>query len=301
MTYRIRTLSPERARDFASLTFPAYRSRIGRDTAAVGLMSDNEPVGLALTSLPDCKGSAELLSLFVAFPHRKRGMGTLLLGRTQKLLARVGVRSLRTSWSETLPGALPFQAVLARQEWSAPHKRMLVLKGDFSREMGTLIHADYPAYRTAPRLPRKYSISPWQDMSAKDRKFILSRQGLPDWYGPEANPFRQENLMEPLTSLILRYKGGIAGWITTHRTGPDTIRYTDIFIRQDLKRTGAVSIATLLHAFWLQYDQGPPRFTMAVDRNNRSLTRLILERSGQALHPSWTWGAGKWIGNTAPG
>ena len=293
MTYRIRTLSPDRAPAFAPLTFPAYRSRIGRDTTAVGLLSDNEPVGLALASLPDRKGCSELLSLFVAFPHRKRGLGSLLLGHTQKLLARAGAGSMRTTWSETLPGALPFQAVLAGQGWTAPHKRMLVLRGDFTQKMGSVMQTDYPAYRTAPRLPRKYSISRWQDMTDADRQYILSRQGLPDWYPPEANPFRAEDLMEPLTSLLLRYENDIAGWITTHRTGPDTIRYTDIFIRRDLKRTGAVASATLLHAFWLQYDQGPPLFTMAVERDNTPLTSLILNRTGQALHPSWTWGARK--------
>ena len=298
MTYRIRTLSPDRARDFAPLTFPAYRSRIGRDTSAVGLLSGNEPAGLALTSKPDRNGSSELLSLFVGFPHRGRGLGTALLGHTQKLLARAGARSLRTSWSETLPGALPFQAILASTGWTAPHKRMLILRGDFSKEMGQVMHTDYPTYRAAPRLPRKYSVSLWKDMTGADQQFILSRQGLPDWYGPEADPFRQEKQMEPLTSLLLRYEDEIAGWVTAHRTGPDTIRYTDIFIRRDLKRTGAVSIATLLHAFWLQYDQGPPRFTMAVDRENRAMVNLILRRTGQALHPSWTWGAGKNLTST---
>ena len=58
------------------------------------------------------------------------------------------------------------------------------------------------------------------------------------WFPDQLNPFQDEAFIEPLNSLGLRYKGEIVGWMITHRTARDTIRYTAIYIREDLQEFG---------------------------------------------------------------
>ena len=76
---------------------------------------------------------------------------------------------------------------------------------------------------------------------------------------------------------------------------PDTLRYTDVFIRADLKRAGAVSIAMVTHGFWLHLAEGTPKLTMAVVRENEPLVRMFVSRMSCA-RLGWTWGAKKEYG-----
>jgi GNAT superfamily N-acetyltransferase len=296
MAYRLRILSPAEAKTFACMTFPAYVPLLGKSVLAVGAYSNKEPAGLALVSLLPDHAGAELLSLYVDFPHRFRGMGTVLLGHVEKTLSRAKKVSIHTTWSETLLGADSFKRVLAKSGWTKPYKRMLTLRGDMDGDFGREVLEKYSKYKEPCCLPRKYSLTHWHDMTMADRTFILSKQGCLHWYEPDANPFRDESTMEPATSLLLRKDDEIVGWLTVHRTAPDTLRYTNVFIRADLKRAGAVSIAMVTHAFWVHLAEGTPKLTMAVLKENEPLIRMFVSRMSCA-RLSWTWGAGKRIGN----
>ena len=295
MAYRLRILTPAEARTFSRMTFPAYRSRLGSGTLAVGAYSGEEHIGLALVSPAADRLSAELLSLYVDFSHRLRGLGSLLLGHADTSLVRANVPIIHTTWSETLPGMDNFKGVLAKSGWAEPHKRMFVLRGDMDGDFGREVREKYSKYREPTNLPRKYSLTFWSDMTEADRAFILSKESDPDWFEPCANPFREESGIEPAVSLLLRKDGEIAGWLTVHRTAPDTLRYTDVFIRADLKRAGAVSIAMVTHAFWLHLAEGTPRLTMAVVTRNEPLVRMYINRMSCA-RLSWTWGSKKEYG-----
>ncbi|MBI9079689.1 MAG: hypothetical protein JEY79_08115 [Pseudodesulfovibrio sp.] len=274
------------------MTFPAYRPLLGNGVLSIGAYSGSHSVGLALISPAADRTRAELLSLYVDFPHRLCGVGTMLLNHADTILARASVPILHTSWSETLPGASVFEAVIAKCGWSDPYKRMFTLRGDMDGDFGREVQEKYLKYADASCLPRKYALTFWHDMNEVDRAFILSKQGDPDWYEPCANPFREESALESANSLLLRKDGEIVGWLTVHRSAPDTLRYTDVFIRADLKRAGAVSIAMVTHAFWLQLAEGTPKLTMAVVRENEPLIRMFVSRMSCA-RLSWTWGAEK--------
>jgi len=292
MAYRLRILTPAEAHDFDHMTFPAYRSLLSNRTLAAGAYSGKEPVGLALIAPSSDHTNAELLSLYVDFPHRQRGLATMLLGHAERTLKKANISTIHTSWSETLPGAAPFKAILAKSGWSEPYKRMFTLRGDMDGDFGREVQEKYPKYKDPCCMPRAYTLTFWHDMTDADRAFILSKQGDPDWYEPNANPFRDESTMEPANSLLLRKDGEITGWLTVHRTAPDTLRYTDVFIRADLKRAGAVSIAMVTHAFWLHLAEGTPKLTMGVEQDNEPLIRMYVNRMSCA-QLSWTWGAEK--------
>lgn len=292
MAHRLRILTPAEAHSFGRMTFPAYRPLLGNGALAVGVYADSEPAGLALVAPSPDRSQAELLSLYVNLSHRLNGLGTMLLKHAQRTLSRASIPLMHTTWSETLIGAPAFQAVLAKCGWDDPYKRMITLRGDMDGDFGREVQEKYPKYQSPDCLPRKYQLTRWFDMTVEDRAFILSKEGQPNWHSPRANPFREEGTMEPTNSLVLRKDGEVAGWLTVHRTAPDTLRYTDVFIREDLKRAGAVSIAMVTHAFWLQLAEGTPRLTMATEKENEPLIRMYQSRMS-CSQLSWTWGARK--------
>lgn len=292
MSYRFRILGPDEIFVFAPMTFPAYRPMLGNGSLALGAYSDGDPAGLALIAPSSDRTKAELLSLFVDSDLRRRGIGSMLLEYSGKILSRAGFYLMHTIWSETLPCAREFEATIARAGFSEPHKRLFTLRGEMDGDFGRELQEQYPKYAKPTCLPRKYALTFWRDMSEADRKFIRSREGLPNWYEPRANPFREESILEPVNSLVLRKDSEITGWLTVHRTAPDTFRYTDVFLREDLKRAGAVAIAMVTHAFWLQLAEGTPKVTMAVEKANEPLIRMYEKRMSCA-RLSWTWGAEK--------
>jgi GNAT superfamily N-acetyltransferase len=295
MAYRIRSLSPDESPLFGRMTFPAYRARVGNGALAVGLYSGRQPAGLALIAVDRDQKMAELLSLYVDRPYRARGLGSTLLSHAEFVLARANVPLVHTVWSGSLPGAAAFEGVLAKSGWSAPHKRMITLRGDMAGDFGQEVRDKYPKYASPDCLPRKYRLTRWGDMTRADRLFIRSKQGQPNWHEHRADPFREEQILERDNSLILRQEDEIVGWLTVHRTAPDVLRYTDVFIRADLKRAGAVSIAMVTHAFWLQLAEGTPTLTMATEKDNEPLLRMYQKRMS-CSQLTWTWGAEKKLG-----
>ena len=292
MAYRIRTLTPDEAPAFIPLTFPAYAPRLIRGGLAVGAYQGREPVGLALLA-PGGERRAELLSLYVTLGHRNRNLGRTILGLAEDAAAQRGAMGMHTVWSQGLASARAFESVLAARGWSEPVQRMLTLHGDMDSEFGEGVRRMYPKYESPDCLPRRYGFSTWRDMGEEDRWFIRSREGRPGWYEPRANPFREEACLDQDMSLVLRKDGLIVGWLTIHRTLPGTLRYTDVFLREDLKRAGAVAITLVTHAFWRQLAEGTPLLTMAVEKDNAGLVQMYQKRLAVGAKVNWTLGSSK--------
>lgn len=292
MRFKFRILSAPEIFGFRHMTFPAYIHRLGRNTLAVGAYEDDIPIGMALCGPRGNSATAELLSLFVDVSHRSCGVGRMLLAYTEDILKKAEIRSVSTVWSETLACVNAFQAVLAKREWGRPRKRMIILRGDMDGDFGREVRDKYLKYQRPDCVPRKYCLTLWSELSEADREFIRSKEGRPGWFEPRANPFREERILEPDNSLVLRKDSVIVGWLTVHRTSPDTLRYTDVFIHENLKRGGAVAIAMTTHGFWLQLAEGTPKLTMATEVENEALVQFYHKRMS-CSQLSWTWGAEK--------
>src|SRR5262245_16323895 len=105
--YSIDTLQPDDVPGYAGMTFPAYRHLLELRPAlrlptepeqrlvqavAIGARSDDGPAALALAevAVKPTDGPPELLSLFVAAPHRGRGVATALVEAMERQLAANG-------------------------------------------------------------------------------------------------------------------------------------------------------------------------------------------------------------------
>jgi len=293
MSYRYDILSPEQALEFHAMTFPAYRKVLGGECVAAGAWFQGKPAGLALCGQGRAPAEAELLSLFVAPLHRLGGVGTSLLALSETFLLAGGMDAVHTTWTQTAPGAPAFERVLEKRGWSAPHKRLLLLRDRLDGPFGRQLRAGLKRLRSAHTLPRGYSLTLWADLTPDEIAFIRSREGLPDWYAPRANPLREELALVPGLSPVLRHKGEIAGWITVHRLSRDTVRMTDVFVRTDLGRATAVGAALVVHTLGRLLRAGIPNLNWGIEHDNAPLRDLCLGRLGDIADLTWSMGASK--------
>jgi GNAT superfamily N-acetyltransferase len=91
--------------------------------------------------------------------------------------------------------------------------------------------------------PSGFKIIPWSEI--KDNSFLLIRNHVlesPDFPG-ELDPFRELDLIEKKTSLVLFTKeGDLAGWSLAHRIKKDTVRYSGIYVKKEYQGAGIAVI-----------------------------------------------------------
>ncbi len=92
------------------------------------------------------------------------------------------------------------------------------------------------------------------------------------------NPFLEEDKLEPLNSLGLRYQNRVVGWVITHRIAPDTIRYTQMFVYPDTQPLSR-SILLLAKAIQLQVEaKQATKGTFRVDMDNKPMVKFVYRR-----------------------
>lgn len=228
-------LRPPVATAWAVLTFPPYRELLA-DAATeglemVGASDHDQPVGLAVARFdPDEPRVAEVMSLAVAAAHRGRGLGGELLARLEAALAARGARRLTAVYATPTASSAVLEHLLQRQGWARPEPRMALCLSTTER------------IRQAPWVwscmpPDGFELVGWDLVGAGERAVLagsLAGLGVPE----VLDPFAEPDLEEPTVSVVLRRAGRIVAWMITHRTPPDTIRYSRLFVPSELRRRG---------------------------------------------------------------
>ena len=293
MGYRYEILSPEKALAFDSMTFPAHRRALAGASVAAGAWFNGEPAGLALCAQGRKPSEAELLSLFVAQPHRLGGVGTSLLALAETFLLAGGMDGVHTVWTRSMAGAPAFGRVLEKRGWSDPGKRLLLLRERLDGPFAKGFRKKAAGMRSPHSLPRGYAATPWADLTPEEIDFIRTRQGLPGWYAPRANPLREAHLIDPTLSPVLRRDGAIVGWITVHRASRDTARMTDVFVRTDEPRMRGVGASLVVLTIESLIRARVPVLHWGIEYDNAPLRNLCQRWLGDIADLTWTLGAEK--------
>ena len=93
------------------------------------------------------------------------------------------------------------------------------------------------------------------------------------------NPFTQEDKIETLNSLGLRYKDKVIGWMINHRIAPDTIRYTQMYVHPDYQPLSR-SILFLAKSIGIQFREAKevPKGTFRVETHNTPMVKFVHRR-----------------------
>ncbi len=260
---------------YLHLTYPLWRTRLQQLEAqesiiAMGVNIASQPVSLAIAELVPYTHKAQILSIYVKSENRQQGIGGSLLRSLSQKLQTLGCRELELGYTAQTNSTDALEKLLNRQGWSIPQPKMLVC------------HSITERMKQAPwlysaRLPASFSIFPLIQLTNQEYQIIQQQQALNPWYPEILSPFRGDLPVEPLNSLGLRYQGQVVGWMATHRIAPDIIRYTNLFVRQDLQKMGR-AIPLIAEAIKLQLKSNIPRYTCAAEVGNKPMVKFVRRR-----------------------
>lgn len=200
------------------LTFPAYVSAFSEALPAestlqafrLAAFEHGRPIGLALATMYAETGQAELRSLVVARSHRNKGTGRALLLQMETELRDAGGKDVSARFSDRLPGADSFSAMLVGAGWSTPEPERIRILGRVGKTNDV--------FRDRERLVQRalrdgLSIVPWRDHDGDPRALILREieaGRAPDW----TQIGLSDDTVDPDFSMILIDGTGEAvGWV----------------------------------------------------------------------------------------
>ena len=260
---RVYHLNTSNALDYDELTFPRLQKRwqtqppqgelIGLSASVAGSM-----VGFAIAERINSE-TAEIISLFVLPEYRHQGIGTKLAAYLERELAQQGCLELILSYSTSSLTNTALEPLLQKLDWQPPQTTLVLGK------TATENIAQAPWLNKFP-LPPVFEVFPWCEAA-----------GLP------LPPTAEDRPLEPLTSLGLRYRGEVIGWVLTHRVAPDTIRYTTLEMAEPYQSRGR-GVSLLAEAIRRQVNSNVPYLTGSVSHKYPRLWQFV----GRHLMPYLT-------------
>jgi GNAT superfamily N-acetyltransferase len=234
--YEIEVLHPFNVRQYAGMTFPAYRRVLIRDVGSARVIAcvakhDGKAVGLAFAE--DVGGLGPTLRSVYADPtHRQCGMATQLLAAVESLSAVHGWKSLRAVFMEGPDNRTDLRRLLARCDWTEPVLRTRVIQIGLEE----ILHSSWMQRRRP--LPDTFEVFSWTDLSDSEKEILLRDQKEHNWPDVEVFPFHYGPHFEEKTSFGVRYEGKVVGWVVNHRYDEESLRFTCSYLREDLQKLG---------------------------------------------------------------
>ena len=233
----------ENLEKYQRLTYPPYRPILDnlQDSKYIAISAEDnqEILGLTIGKIDYKKNIGEVLSLFVIPEYRRQGIGNQLLVALETEFRGKNCQQIDLIYipNQTI---IALEKIFQKNAWSQPKARMLIGLG----ERETIKNMAW--LNLDQKLPLGYEIFPWGELTSKERTIL--EKSL--WYPDILSPFTEEDIIEPINSLGLRYNHQVVGWMITHRISENTIRYTILFVKEELQSIGR-GIALLARAIKL--------------------------------------------------
>jgi GNAT superfamily N-acetyltransferase len=273
MSYTCQPLDLFTAPMYGGLATPRYRKLIERRRAdlpvvAIGARDDGEPVGLALAGFFPETQKAWLHWLFVAEPHRRRGIGAVLLRQLDDELGAQGCKQIEASYHTGLPAAPTLEGVLAKCDWAAPSTVQIIY------QIGpSVLHA--PWMQPAP-LPARVSLFPLVELTPAEIAAIEARQAAGPWFDAGLSPFYYPvEKIDPYLSLGVRSETGVVGWIIARRIEAQTTTVNILFVSPEVRKQGIAVALIVEHTRRQVVDLGIQRTMFNCDVANTRMIELM--------------------------
>jgi N-acetylglutamate synthase-like GNAT family acetyltransferase len=278
--YLLAQLSGVSASQYAAMTFPSYQfilqtSNLADSIIAIGASINQTPIALVLAETYPQEKTAIILSIFVKPEYRNQGIATDLLIHLEQSLRERGYQAVELVYTTGKSTTPALEHLLDKCGWNQPQLRLLIGKATSEQ----MIEAPW-LYKYS--LPEDFTIFPWPDLTEAERTAILEKQEKQAWYPDNLSPFVQEQEIEPLNSLGLRHQGQVVGWMVTHRIAPDTIRYTRLFVKQELQKMGR-AIPLLAESIKLQCSTDIPYGIWTIQQDNLGMLNFMKRRMAPYL------------------
>jgi GNAT superfamily N-acetyltransferase len=251
--YRIEAIQPADTPACQNMTFPAYRHLLAEEEPTFRLPSEpdqwlirpvalvartsEQTIGLALAELPERRGEGapELLSVFVTQPYRGQGIATALVAAMERVLGARGATSVDAVYTTGKPSIAAVERILEKRGWEPPTLRTITVKFTMQEALST------PWYGRFGLLPEGAEIFSWTDLTVPERTQLRESNARAPWIPNSLQPWRHDaHGFDPVSSVGLRYRGEVVGWVINHQIDPRTVRFTCSFMRKDLSRRARI-------------------------------------------------------------
>ncbi|UJF32189.1 GNAT family N-acetyltransferase [Paenibacillus hexagrammi] len=254
------------------------------DIVAFGIVNGEQPAGLVLALLAPNRKAARLLSIMVRSDMRRRGLGKQLMLVLEHKLRELGYVSLQVEFLAAEDLESEEGAFLQACGFPSPEQGMYIRRGRLRAV------EDAPWMKLA--LPASFSLEPWRDVTPHDRALIQTEAGKE--YPDVLSPFADEDRIDPVRSLLLRYQGQPAGWLILEELDAETILLKTMYVYRKHQRLargialGSVVLRKLIDERKYQYG------ALCVEQENEPMVRFLLRHiSGPRLSKEVLWRASK--------
>lgn len=223
---------------FQQMTYRPFQEFLASTSLTGSLVAfaaqSDRPAGLVLARVQPDNESAEVLSLYVALPYRSQGVGTALMAHLETELVQRAVRQAWLVYPTGKQSTPALERLLARRRWGTPLPRMHLYQVGH-KSVAPLLDS---AWMQPRRLPAGYDIVPWIEISEAER-MRLQQWERDGEFPAMLTPFQNEDCIDNVSSLGLRYRNVVVGWMINHRLAPHTLRFCTLLVDPELSWKGA--------------------------------------------------------------
>lgn len=234
----LQALSVEEKELIASCKRELKESHSGKLLTLIAEDGDR-PVGIIILLYYPVIHSSLIVHFYVQPKSRNRGIGLSLLKEAQIQLKERQIRTAEIRFESADPTTPALLNILKELNWSSPQPVMTRYYFDPLRF--TPYWLNHP-----PKLPEGQELFPWSELSSTER------QQIEQWVRTNPlieylSPFEEEKTIASVTSVGLRDKSGVIGWVITHHPSPEILRYSVYYIHPEHRGRGN-SVALLAFA-----------------------------------------------------
>jgi GNAT superfamily N-acetyltransferase len=233
------------------MTFPAYRRLLDlrrqvrhpelEETAPArpfGFVAEvaGMPVALALAELQDheAASAAQLLSVFVEPEMRGGGLAGRLVQAVEQGAVDRGATRLTATYTAGRSGVGRMERILADRGWQSPRAVSLSVRASVS----AVLEAPQLDERRMRVVRRGLEFFPWAELDPAEAERVRRSDAERCWIEPSLAPWKYDLRKVHRSSLGVRYRGEVVGWIVNHEVLPGVIRIAVGYMRPDLARRG---------------------------------------------------------------
>ena len=280
-----RCLSTQRLSLFQGMTFPACRELLDlqprREHAgaehqvhpvAVVATYKGAPAGLGLAALLRRQpASSALLSIYLVEDYRGTGVGKQILQTLEDELRNEGCSVVVCTYAADRFDVETLERVLQAQEWAVPELGSQVAYG-FVREA---MSAPWLSKHT---LRSGLDLFLWKELSAHERAGLRRTQAAAGWIPKDLEPWQYDkSCFEVASSLGVRYRGQVVGWIINQEISSDFACCRCSYIRDDLRRCGRI-VPVFMESLRRAEAAGYSRFTFTVPAHHTRMRQFLQRR-----------------------
>lgn len=118
----------------------------------------------------------------------------------------------------------------------------------------------------------------WADLDPEEIERLKASYQESGWIAEDLRPWHYDaSTLEPGSSLGIRYRGEIVGWVINHRLDARTVRFTCSFLRRDLARFARI-LPAYSESVRRAHDAGFEQVVFTVPVHHREMVSFVRRR-----------------------